>query len=59
MAGDVLVAMEGDKVSAEVCGADILRAGVEVFGELADAVPVGLPGAFTDGQELQVIGEGF
>ena len=30
-----------------------------VVGKMADTVPVGLLGAVADGQELQVIGEGF
>jgi hypothetical protein len=59
LAGDLLFALEEDEVLAELLGGDALGGFVVVVGELAQAVPVGLLGALADGQELQVIGEGF
>jgi hypothetical protein len=32
---------------------------MEVLGELADAIPVGLLGALADRQKPQIVGEGF
>ena len=57
--GHLFFALQEDEVLAELLGGDVLGGFMEVVGELPDAVPVGLLGALADGQELQVIGEGF
>ena len=59
LAGDLFVAFEEDEVVAEFLRGDVLGGLVEMLGQLADAVPVGLLSALADGQELEVIGEGF
>ena len=48
-----------DAVLAELLGGDQVGGLVEVLAELADTGLVGLFGAGADGQELQIIGEGF
>jgi hypothetical protein len=59
LAGDLFVLLEVDAVLAELLGRDQVGGFVVVLAELAEAGVVGLFGAGTDGQELQVIGEGF
>jgi hypothetical protein len=59
LAGDLLFQFEMDAVLAELLGRDQLGGfGVELA-ELAQAGVIGLLGARADGQELEVIGEGF
>jgi hypothetical protein len=57
--GDLLDGLEMNEVLAELLGADLIGRTVEVFAELSNAGVVGLFGAGTDGQELQVVGEGI
>jgi len=59
LAGDFLVRLEMDAVLANVFGRKQLRGLVVELAELAEAGVVGLLGAWADGQELQVIGEGI
>ena len=59
LAGDLFVLLEVDAVLAELLRRDQVGGFVVVLAELAEAGAVGLFGAGTDGQELQVIGEGF
>jgi hypothetical protein len=59
LAGDFFLALEEDEVLAEFLGRDGFGGFAEVFGQLANAVPVGQLGALAHGQELEVIGEGF
>jgi len=59
LAGDLFLALEEDEVLAELLGGDVLRRFIEMFGELADAGPVGLLGALADRQEPEIVGEGF
>ena len=59
LAGDLLVGLEMDAVLADVFGREqVGRFGVKLT-ELAEAGVIGLFGAWADGQQLQVIGEGF
>jgi hypothetical protein len=59
LAGDFLLGLEMDAVLAELLGANqIGRFGVELT-ELTKAGKVGLFGAGADGEELEVVGEGF
>ena len=51
--------LEMDAVLANVFGRKQLRGLVVELAELAEAGVVGLLGAWADGQELQVIGEGI
>jgi hypothetical protein len=53
------VFLEMDAVLAEVFGREQVRGFGVMLAELADTGVIGLLGARTDGQELQVIGEGF
>jgi hypothetical protein len=59
LAGDFFVLLEMDAVLAEVFGREQVRGLVVMLAELADTGVIGLLGARADGQELQVIGEGF
>jgi hypothetical protein len=59
LAGDFLVALEMDAILADVFGREPVGGFVIELTELADAGVVSLFGARADGQELQVIGEGF
>jgi hypothetical protein len=53
------VLLEMDAILAEVFGREQVGRFAVVLAELADARGVGLLGARADGQELEVIGEGF
>ena len=53
------VGLEMDAVLAELLGGDQVGGFAVELAELAEAGVVGLFGAGADGQELQVIGEGF
>jgi len=59
LAGDFFLALEEDEVLTELLGRDLFGGFDEMLGELADTSPVGLLGAVADGQEPEVIGEGF
>ena len=59
LAGDLLVGLQMDAVLAKVFGREQLRRAAVELTELADAGVISLFGARADGQELQVIGEGF
>ena len=59
LAGDLLDGLEVDEVLAELLGRDLVGGEVEMFAELTDTGEVGLFGAGTDGQELQIRGEGI
>ena len=48
-----------NEVLAELLGADLIGRTGEELTELTDTGVVGLFGAGTDGQELQVVGEGI
>ena len=59
LAGDFLFGLEMDAVLAELLGGNqVGRFGVELT-ELTEAGEVGLLGAGTDGEELEVVGEGI
>jgi hypothetical protein len=55
----LFVLLEMDAILAEVFGREQVGRFAIVLAELADARGVGLLGARADGQELEVIGEGF
>lgn len=57
--GDLLDGLEMKEVLAELLGADLIGRAIEVLAQLPDTGEVGLLGAGTDGQELQVVGEGM
>ena len=60
LASDLLDRLEMDAVLADLLEGDqVGRAPLVVLAELADTGEVGLFGAWADGQELQIIGEGF
>lgn len=59
LAGDFLVGFEMDEVLADLFSGDELRGEAVELAQLADAGVIGLLGAGADGQELEVIGEGF
>ena len=59
LAGNLLVGLQMDAVLAKVFGREPLRRATVELTELADAGVISLLGARADGQELQVIGEGF
>jgi hypothetical protein len=59
LAGYFFVLLEVDAVLAEVFGREQVRGLVVMLAELADTGVVSLFGARADGQQLQVIGEGF
>ena len=59
LAGDLLVRLEMDAILAEFLGGDQVGRAVIMLAELTDTGQVGLFGAGAEGQELQVIGEGF
>jgi len=59
LAGDLLDGLEMDEVLAELLGGDLVGGNVEMLAELADAGEVSLFSAGTDGQELQILGEGI
>jgi hypothetical protein len=50
--------LEEDEVLTELLGCDSFGGFADVLGEQTDAVPVGLLGAVTDGEECEVLGEG-
>jgi len=59
LAGDFLFLFEIDAVLADLLRGDELRGFAVVFAQLAQAGPVSLFGARTDGQEFQIVGERF
>jgi hypothetical protein len=59
LAGDLFLALEEDEILAEFLGGDVLGGFSEVFGEFADAGPVGLLGALANRQEPEIFGKGF
>ena len=59
LAGDLLVRFEVDAILAELFGGDQIGGFAVELTELADTGVVGFLGAGTDGQELEIIGEGF
>ena len=59
LAGDLLVGLEMDAILADVFGGEQLGGFAAELPELADAGVVGLFGAWADGQEFEVVGEGF
>ena len=48
-----------DEVLAKVFGAELVRRFIVILTDLAKAGVVGLLGASADGQQLEVVGEGF
>ena len=59
LAGDLLVELEMDAILADLFGAKQLGGLAVKLTELADARVIGLFSAWADGQELQVVSEGF
>lgn len=59
LTGDFFVALEVNEVLAEFFGGDQVGGFAVELRELADAGEVGLFGARTDGQELEIVGEGI
>ena len=59
LAGDLFVALEMDAILADVLGAEQVGGFAIKLTELAEAGVVSLLGAGADGQELEIIGEGF
>ncbi len=60
MASHLLDRLKVDAVLADLLEGDqVGRAPLVVFAELADTGEVGLFGAWADGQEFQIISEGF
>ena len=59
LAGDLLVGLEMDAILADLFGRKQLGGFGVMLTELADARVIGLFGAWTDGQELEVVGEGI
>jgi len=57
--GDPLDGLEMNEVLAELLGADLIGRTIEMFTQLPDTGEIGLLGAGTDGQKLQVGGEGI
>jgi hypothetical protein len=53
------VLFEMNEVLAKVFGRESLRRSVVILTDLADTGVVGLLGAPTDGQQLEIVGEGF
>ena len=58
LAGDLLVDLEMDAILADLFGGQQLGGFAVKLTELADARVVSLFGAWADGQELEVVGEG-
>jgi hypothetical protein len=58
LTGDFLVALEEDEVLAQLLGRDLVGGLVEMLGQLAHTVPVGVAGAVADGDQFEVISEG-
>jgi hypothetical protein len=48
-----------DAILANLLGRDQVRGLAVILADLPDAGVIGLPGAGSNGQQLQVIGEGF
>ena len=59
LAGDFLVGLEVDAILADLLGREQVWGSVVKLTELADAGVVGLGGAWPEGHQLEVIGEGF
>ena len=59
LAGDLLVGLEVNAVLADVLRAQEVRGLVVELADLAQTGEIGLLGARADGQELEVVGEGF
>jgi hypothetical protein len=59
LAGNLLVGLQMNAILANVFGGDQVRSTAVKLAELADAGVISLFGARADGQEFQVIGEGF
>ena len=59
LASDLFVLFEINEVLAKLFGRELVRRTVVILTDLADTGVVGLLGSPTDGQELQVVGEGF
>ena len=59
LASYLFVLFEMNEVLAEIFGRKLIRRSVVILTDLADAGVVSLLGAPTDGQKLEVVGEGF
>lgn len=59
LAGDLFVGLEVNAVLADLLGGNQLRGFTVELAELTEAGVVGRFGARTDGQEFEIIGEGF
>jgi hypothetical protein len=59
LAGDLLVGLEVNAILADLLGADQVGRFAVKLAELAQAGVVGLLGAGTEGQKLEVVGEGI
>jgi len=59
LAGDLLLGLEMDAILADFLGRDQFRGFIVELTELAEAGGVGLDGAGENGQEFEIIGEGF
>ena len=59
LAGDLLVGLQVDAILAKLFGAEQLRRAAIKLAQLTDAGVIGLFSARADGQEFEVIGEGF
>jgi hypothetical protein len=59
LAGDLLVDFEMDAILTNLLGRDQIGGLADKLAELSDTGVVGLFGALTHGQELEVIGEGI
>ena len=59
LASHLFVLFEMDEVLAKVFGGELVRRFIVILTDLAKAGVVGLLGASADGQQLEVVGEGF
>ncbi len=59
LASHLFVLFEMNEVLAKVFRRELVRRSVVILTDLAEAGVVGLLGAPTDGQQLEIIGEGF
>ena len=59
LAGDLLVDLEMDAILTNLLGGDQVGGFAQELAELSDTGVVSLFGALTDGQELEVVGEGI
>ena len=57
--GDLLFDLEVDAILPDLLGSDLIGGFFVMLAQLPQAIPVGLFSAMADGEQFEIIGEGF